>query len=91
MAQPVDLFGASGLFIDAKKELPNPADIYAGLRKFLEDLLELSLALAIKTEMLPAKFSGTNYSNHKEVLKLLSESSKINRLIDANPQFGMSF
>lgn len=70
-----------------KKALPNPANIYTGLRKFLKELLQLSLGLAIKTEMLPDKYSGTNYSNHKEVLNLLAESSKINRLIDAHPQF----
>jgi len=73
--------------LSRKKEIPNTADIYAGLRKFLEELLELSLGLAVKTEMLPNKYSSTNYANHKEVLNLLSESSKINRLIDTNPQF----
>ena len=73
--------------LSQNKEHLKPEDAYAGLRKFLEELLELSLSLAIKTEMLPDKYSSTNYSNNKEVLQLLSDSTKINRLIDSNPQY----
>jgi len=36
---------------------------------------------------LPEKFSGTNYSNNKEVISLLSEGSKVNKLVDSNKLF----
>jgi len=37
--------------------------------------------------MLPEKFSGTNYSNNKKVLKLLEDSSAVNDLIESNDKF----
>ena len=73
--------------LGAQKITPNIAEVYAELRQFLEKLLELTLSLAIKTEMLPQKFSSTNYANNKSVLQVLADSNKVNHLIDSNPKF----
>jgi len=43
--------------------------------------------LAIRTEMLPEKYSGTNYSENKTVLGLLADSNKVNSLVDSNPRY----
>ena len=57
------------------------------LTKHIENILKTSLRLAIQSERLPEKFSGTNYSNNKEVISLLSEGSKVNKLVDSNKLF----
>ena len=66
---------------------PQLDEIFRGLVGFLEELLKLSLSLAIKTEKLPAKYSSSNYSKNKKVLELLSESNKVNTLIEENPKY----
>ena len=66
---------------------PDLSEVYSGLRKFLEYLLELALSMAIRSEQLPPKFSDTNYLNNKEILQLLKDASKINKLIDSEPQY----
>ena len=73
--------------LNEQKPTPKIEDVFAGLRKFLEKLLEEALGLAIKTEMLPEKFSGTNYAENKAVTELLAASEKINSLVDSNPQY----
>ena len=63
------------------------ANSISPLVNFAQDLLELTLSLAIETEMLPDKFSGTNYSSNKKVIELLNKSAKVNKLIDSNPLY----
>jgi hypothetical protein len=63
------------------------ANSISPLINFAQDLLELTLSLAIETEMLPDKFSGTNYSSNKKVIELLNKSAKVNKLIDSNPLY----
>ena len=73
--------------LDHQKTPPNLADVFSGLRNFLENLLTETLSLAIKTEMLPKKFSDTNYAENKTVLELLKQSSKVNKLVDENQKY----
>jgi hypothetical protein len=73
--------------LNQQKPVPKIEEVYAGLRKFLEKLLEEALGLAIKTEMLPEKFSETNYAENKAVTELLAASKKINSLVDSNPHY----
>ncbi len=53
----------------------------------VERLLETTLSLAMRSELLPSKFEGNNYANNKEVLRLLEASAKVNAIVDANPLF----
>ena len=76
----------SELFND-QKEMPELTEIFSGLRTFLENLLKHCLTLAIKTEMLPEKYSGTNYSENKTILGLLKDSNMVNDLVDSNPKY----
>lgn len=76
----------SELFND-QKDMPELTEIFSGLRTFLENLLKHCLTLAIKTEMLPEKYSGTNYSENKTILGLLKDSNKVNDLVDSNPKY----
>ena len=48
--------------LNNQKQTPELSEIFSGLKTFLENLLENCLSLAIRTEMLPEKYSGTNYS-----------------------------
>ncbi len=57
------------------------------LRLYTEKLLETSLSLAIETELLPEKFSGTNYEQNSKILNLLQETNKVNDLIESNNAF----
>jgi hypothetical protein len=76
----------SELFND-QKDMPELTEIFSGLRTFLENLLKHCLTLAIKTEMLPEKYSGTNYSENKTILGLLKDSNKVNDLVDSNSKY----
>ena len=67
--------------------MPELTEIFSGLRTFLENLLKHCLTLAIKTEMLPEKYSGTNYSENKTILGLLKDSNMVNDLVDSNPKY----
>jgi hypothetical protein len=73
--------------LNNQKQMPELTEIFSGLKTFLENLLEHCLSLAIRTEMLPEKYSGTNYSENKTVLGLLADSNKVNALVDSNPRY----
>ena len=73
--------------LNHQKEMPELTEIFSGLKTFLENLLEHCLSLAIRTEMLPEKYSGTNYSENKTILGLLADSKKVNDLVDSNPKY----
>jgi len=73
--------------LNNQKQMPELTEIFSGLRTFLENLLEHCLSLAIRTEMLPEKYSGTNYSENKTIIGLLADSKKVNALVDSNPQY----
>ena len=84
----------SSLFDQSVKNLlagqagcPDLREIYHSAYQYVESLMELSMSAAIKTEMLPIKFSGTNYSNNKTVKDLLDDAEKVNRLVDSNKTF----
>jgi hypothetical protein len=68
-------------------DCPDLKEIYSSSYKYVQDILELTLAAAVKTEMLPEKLSGTNYSENKAVKDLLSEGGKVNQLVDSNKTF----
>ena len=53
-------------------------------RQFTEKLFELALSAAVETEMLPDKFSGTNYADNKQIKELLSQAGQINSHVDSN-------
>ena len=57
------------------------------LRDYTEKLLEEVLALAIESEILPEKYSGTNYEKNPKILKLLERAMKVNSLIESNNEF----
>jgi len=73
--------------LNNQKKMPELTEIFSGLKTFLENLLEHCLSLAIRTEMLPEKYSGTNYSENKTILRLLADSNKVNALVDSNPRY----
>jgi len=73
--------------LNNQKQMPELSEIFSGLKTFLENLLEQCLNLAIRTEMLPEKYSGTNYSENKSILGLLADSNKVNALVDSNPRY----
>ena len=73
--------------LNNQKQMPELTEIFSGLKTFLESLLEHCLSLAIRTEMLPEKYSGTNYSENKTILGLLADSNKVNALVDSNPRY----
>jgi hypothetical protein len=62
----------------------NLEDILSRTTSFIDKLLNLSLTAAIESELLPEKFSGTNYANNKSVKSLLKKADEINKLIDQN-------
>ena len=63
---------------------PSLPDTYFRTKRYAENLLEQTLSLAIKTELLPEKLQGSNYLNNKALKNLLTEANKVNRLVDSN-------
>ena len=57
--------------------------VFSPMQKYAEDILENSLSAAIKTELIPDKFSGTHYSENKQLKDLLNEAGKLNQLVDS--------
>ena len=50
--------------ISKQGDCPDLKEIYSSSYKYVQSIMELTLAAAVKTEMLPEKLSGTNYKNH---------------------------
>ena len=69
-----------------KPNVPPMEDVFFRTRKYAENLLSECLSLAIKTDLLPVKFSGTNYENNRVILDILQSSEKVNKLVDSNPK-----
>ena len=66
---------------------PDLEAVFSPVLKYAENILENSLSAAIKTELLPDKFSGTNYADNKQLKDLLSEAGKVNGIVDSNKSF----
>lgn len=66
---------------------PELTNVYSSCRDYVEDLFEMSLSAAIETELLPDKYSGTNYADNKKIISLLSKADSINRKVDSNKAF----
>ena len=67
-------------------QVPSPSlpDTYFRTKRYAENLLEQSLSLAIKTELLPEKLQGSNYFNNKALTNLLTEANTVNRIVDSD-------
>ena len=63
------------------------ATIYSPAIQYVEKILSMALECAIKTELLPDKYSGTNYSENKQIKELLADANKVNALVDSNKSF----
>ena len=63
------------------------ATIYSPAIQYVEKILTMALECAIKTELLPDKYSGTNYSENKQIKELLADANKVNALVDSNKSF----
>jgi len=63
---------------------PDLTPIFRPIRKYLKNLLSECLSLSIKSEMLPEKYSGTNYSQNRVVKDILKGSDKVNRIVDSD-------
>ena len=68
-------------------DCPDLNQIYSPALKYVEDIMELALSSAVKTELLPEKFSGTNYSENKQLKELIEDANRLNSLIDSNKTF----
>jgi hypothetical protein len=68
-------------------DCPDFKAIFSPMLKYAESIFENSLSAAIKTELLPDKFSGTNYADNKQLKDLLNEAGKVNGLVDSNKSF----
>jgi hypothetical protein len=73
--------------LDNQNDCPQLEAVYADFIEFAQSLLQEALSLAIEIELLPEKYSGSNYSSNKKVLELLNSSNKVNDLIDSNKMF----
>ena len=81
----------SGPFVDKVSHLldnqghcPDLSLIYGPARKYVEELFEEVLPTALETELLPEKFAGTNYSDNKQIAKLLNKAGQVNTQVDSN-------
>lgn len=73
--------------LDGQGECPDLREIFKSAKGYVQKLLEETLSAAVQTEMLPEKYAGTNYSEHKEIKKILKKGGDINALIDSNKSF----
>ena len=70
--------------LDSQGNCPDLSLIYGPARKYVEELFEEVLPTALETELLPEKFAGTNYSDNKQIAKLLNKAGQVNTQVDSN-------
>ena len=68
-------------------ECPDLHAIFSPVLNYAESILHHSLAAAVKTELLPNKFSATNYSENKLIKDLLDDAGKVNKIVDSSKDF----
>ena len=68
-------------------EVTNLHECFDGLINHVEKLLQASLDLAVQSERLPEKFAGSNYSTNKDIVRILNEGKKVNKIIDSNKMY----
>lgn len=68
-------------------QCPDLQWVFSGVRNYVEKLFEKVLSLAIDTEMLPSKFSGTNYEDSRQIKDLLKKAQEVNAMVDSNKSF----
>lgn len=73
--------------LENQGECPDLSLIYQPAKTYVEELFEEVLAAAVETEVLPEKYSGTNYSNNRQVLALLNKADKVNAKVDSHKLF----
>jgi len=73
--------------LENQHEVSDLLECFKGLIKHVEKLLQASLDLAVKSERLPDKFAGNNYSRNKDVLRLLDAGNKVNKIVDSNKKY----
>jgi hypothetical protein len=73
--------------LENQLEVSDLTECFQGLITHVEKLFQASLDLAVKSERLPPKFSGSNYSSNKEVLRLLDAGNKVNKIVDSNKKY----
>ena len=88
----------SGPFVDKVSHLldnqghcPDLSLIYGPARKYVEELFEEVLPTALETELLPEKFAGTNYSDNKQIAKLLNKAGQVKLRSIRISSIGFSF
>lgn len=77
---------ASELNIQLENQAPTPDlnILLKAIRSYTETILENALSAALKTELLPTKFQGTNYSDNKVLKNLLSAAGEVNKIVDSD-------
>ena len=73
------------LFVEqGKKEDIDLSKIFASTQKYVESILEKSLAAALRIETLPAKYAELNYSNNPKLKEILELANEVNGLVDSS-------
>ena len=73
--------------IDRQGDCPDLSKIFQDAKSYVEQIYEKAFVSAIKSELLPEKFAGTNYSEHKSIKELLNDGGELNKLVDSNNIF----
>ncbi len=73
--------------LENQLEVRDLTECFQGLITHVEKLFQASLDLAVKSERLPRKFSSSNYSSNKDVLRLLDAGNKVNKIVDSNKKY----
>tara|TARA_B100000674_G_scaffold382662_1_gene325777 strand:- start:27698 stop:29563 length:1866 start_codon:yes stop_codon:yes gene_type:complete len=73
--------------LNRQGDCPDLSKVFEGAKIYVEEVYEKALAGAIKSELLPEKYAGTNYSGHKSIKELLKGGGELNKLVDSNNIF----
>jgi hypothetical protein len=66
------------------KDSPSLPELFRPIKKYAEGILELAISGALETELLPDKFSDTNFSENKKIKALLAKGKELNGLVDSS-------
>jgi len=73
------------LFVEqGKKDDIDLSKIFSPTQKYVESILEKSLAAALRIETLPVKYAELNYSNNPKLKEILELANEVNALVDSS-------
>lgn len=76
--------------LDNQFQISDLYTCFEKLEEYVREILQTSLNLVIRSESLPKKYEENNYSKSKELISLIQDGAKVNKLIESDKLFWLA-